>query len=85
MTYRIFIGGWDDPDGEEHDYVKLDKRGLDWNMAVMELAVRLDEFSDFECDQCRQDAIDGVFTLTTMLPGRFHTMVDGDDYLIIPE
>lgn len=80
-VWRVFVGHWDD--GDEPDWVKLDKRGLTWEDARDLIRRRLNLFRDDDCPFCRSAAAEGVTKLDALAAGEpFEGDVDGDDYVI---
>lgn len=85
MTYRVFIGMWDDGDPA---WTHVDLRGLDWNSAKQEMVRRLQRWRDEirqDCQHCCEAAQQDLDRLKDAAPGRFEASADGDDYLILPE
>ena len=83
MTYRVFIGLWEDD--EDHDWVATDIRGLSWEDARSRLSDHLSGYLNDDWEFVRKDAEDELEKLRYATPGRFEADVDGTDYLIIPE
>jgi hypothetical protein len=83
VTYRAFIGFWNDDD--EPDWIILDVRGLSWDAARNLIANKLRARENDECDICRSQASQELTRLRSSEPGLFEADVEGDDYIIMPE
>ena len=80
MSYRVFIGMWDDGDP---DWTHLDQRNLSWDQAKELLAGRLQSWESDTCEDCKKQAAEELARLRLASPGRFDANVEGDDYLIL--
>jgi hypothetical protein len=82
MTYRVFIGAWNNG---EPEWAHLDVGSLPWNDAKTVMLQHLARFQDDECGHCRDDAAKEFVRLQAAAPGDFEACVDGEDYVIVQE
>ena len=81
--HRVFIGFWDDG---EPDWTVIDEIYDSWEAACDRVKGYLIMYANDECDECRQNAIDGIAKLETTFPGtEFECEIDGDDVMIMKD